>query len=273
MFAACWSMPGITWLYTWSVKATVACPSRSLTTFAGTPALSAGGCVGVSHIMQSDPRKAGGVAMLVEPRGDCVRVQWLTVGANEEQRGVLAEEATLLPPRGQELPKRLQRNRVECKGTFAARGLGARLSRYAVDDDPGDRGGYAAVVQIDVVAAQSGEFAAAETRGDDQEPQRVEPVILDAVHEGEQLFGCPDLWPGRQRAGRVSVLGDVARQIVPSHGVSERSVEHAMNVLCGLWGETSTAFDASLGQQASVQQIEPDRCELTEPGVAINGFT
>jgi hypothetical protein len=39
--AACASRPGSTWLYVSIVIAMLACPSRSLTTLAGTPAASA----------------------------------------------------------------------------------------------------------------------------------------------------------------------------------------------------------------------------------------
>ncbi len=71
--------------------------------------------VGVPDVVEPDPREAGGIAVLVEQRGDGVGVQRPSVRPHEQQLGVLTEVLALLVSEADVVEQRVSGVGVESK--------------------------------------------------------------------------------------------------------------------------------------------------------------
>jgi hypothetical protein len=62
------------------------------------------------------------------------------------------------------------------------------------------------------------------------------------LEEVAELLGTPHLHLGRHALGEVGHGGDVAREVAPTHGISEGGMEHAVDVADRLWRQPTAAI-------------------------------
>jgi hypothetical protein len=159
------------------------------------------------------------------------------------------------------LAQRSHRRRVQRQRPAALGGLGLGDDDLVVDDHPRPARRDAAGVQVDVDPAQPGDLTAPHARGGQQQPRRVQRVATHLIQEGAELLGTPDAHLRRHPLGQVGHGGNVAREVAPADGVSERGMQHAMDVSDALGSQPTAPVPPAVVQQRPVERGEVARHE------------
>jgi hypothetical protein len=107
--------------------------------------------------------------------------------------------------------------------------------------------------EVDVSPAQPGHLTATHPGRGEQHPRGEQPVGAYMGKERAELLRAPDLHLWGADLRQVHRVSDVADDISPAHGDSERRVQGGVDVLHGLGREAALAVAAATGEQVSVE--------------------